>query len=162
MEISVYSDDGKYRYLSEERISDSSDRELLIIMLNPATTVETADDPNRRRHTRSVYKKFAKRQGFGILTAANLFAFRASDHEELFRADDPVGPENDTWICNAVGRADMVLVAWGTHGCFRNRSSEVLKKILPVQTPYHMGLNKSGEPKQPRVWRKASQPCLWE
>ena len=45
MEISVHTDDERYRYLSEERISDSSDCELLVIMLNPATTIETAESP---------------------------------------------------------------------------------------------------------------------
>ena len=122
MEISVYSDDQKYHYLSEERISDSSDRELLVIMLNPATTIETAGDPNRRRHARSVCRNFALRRGFGELTVANLFAFRAANPRELFKAADPIGLENDEWISKAAARA-----AWfSSHGAIMVLSGNVL------------------------------------
>ena len=44
-EVSQYSEDRKYRYLSRQRIGPS-DRELLFIMFNPATTEETADSPD--------------------------------------------------------------------------------------------------------------------
>ncbi len=162
MEIPVYSDDGQYRYLSEERISDSSDRELLIIMLNPATTAETDGDPKRRRHTRNICMKFAKERGFGKLSVANLFAYRAKNPKELLEADDPVGPENDHWIGTVVERADLVIVAWGSHGYLKGRSSEVLERVLAVQTPYHMGKTQRGEPLHPRSWRKVSEPVPWQ
>ena len=85
MEVPVYSETQKYRYLSEERISDSSDCELLIVMFNPATTEEAARDPTRERYrrTRQRCMKLARKLDFGILTVTNLFALRAPNKRDL-------------------------------------------------------------------------------
>ena len=145
MEISEFSEDKTYRYLSTERISNSSDRELLLVMFNPATTAETINDPKRQSHrsTRNRCKKAAEKWGFGILTVVNLFALRAPKPENLrgVNYQCKVGPENDRWICAAVARADKVVVAWGNDRYCDGRSTEVLRKILKIQTPYHMGRN---------------------
>ncbi len=164
MEISVYSEDGKYRYLSEERISDSSDRELLIVMFNPATTSEAARDPKRERYRQTRHRclNLARELGIGILTVANLFAYRAGRKQDLKKvAVDPVGPENDHWICGAVRRADMVMVAWGKGGAYLGRSEAVLSEVLEVQIPYYIGKESSGDPKHPRRWPKDPTPILW-
>ena len=99
----------------------------------------------------------------GILTVVNLFALRASKKQDLKKAPgDPVGPENDHWICGAVERADMVILAWGAGGSYLGRSAKILTKVLAIQTPYHMGKEKSGDPKHPLRWRKDTGPMLWE
>ena len=162
MEISAYSEDGIYRYLSEEQISDSSNLELLVVMLNPATTLESSHDPNRRRQTRSVMKNAALRWEFGVLVVVNLFAFRAKNAQLLFQASDPNGPGNDTWIRRAVKRVDRVVVAWGNRGSQMNRSADVLALVQEIRTPSHMGKTQTGEPLQPRGWRKRAVPTPWE
>ena len=138
-----FSDDEKYRYLLGRRINDSSCR-LLFIMLNPATADESENDPTIRRCI-----GFAERWGFGIMEVANLFAFRTSYVTELRRADEPIGSDNDEWISKALTKADRVVLAWGNHGAYKERSHEVRRMALSVAQPYHLGLNKTGEPKHP-------------
>ena len=155
-EASKYSEDRKYRYLSRQRIGQS-DRKLLFIMLNPATTEATEDSPNRRRQTRTHCINFAKRWGYGILTVANLFAFRAPNAKELFKAADPVGPDNDRWICEAVKSADKVVLAWGTYGAKawgpggsnKDRSAEVVAMVTAIKVPYYLVKTKNGQPGNP-------------
>ena len=138
-----FSTDGKYRYLLGRRISDSPDR-LLLIMLNPGTADESHNDPTIRRCI-----DFAERWKFGILEVANLFAFRTSYVKELRRADEPIGADNDEWIGKALATADRVVLAWGNHGAYKGRSHQVKRMALNMAQPYHLGLNKTGEPTHP-------------
>ena len=68
---------------------------------------------------------------------------------ELRHADDPIGPDNDEWIDNALNACDKVILAWGNHGAYKNRSHEVKRMAINAAKPYHLGLNKTGEPKHP-------------
>ena len=138
-----FSDDEKYRYLLGRHISDSP-RRVLFIMLNPATADANKNDPTIRRCI-----GFANRWGFGTLEVVNLFAFRTSYVSELRKANDPVGAENDKWIYDAMKAADKVILAWGNHGSYKGRSSEIKQMALEAAHPYHLGLNKTGEPKHP-------------
>ena len=147
-----FSKDKTYRYLLGRRIG-ASQRRLLFIMLNPATADETRNDPTIRRCI-----GFAKRWNFGLLEVANLFAFRTPYVAELRRADDPVGPDNDDWICRALNTADKVILAWGNHGAYRNRSQQVKRMAIDAALPYHLGLNKTGEPKHPLYLPASTKP----
>ncbi len=138
-----FSADKKYRYLLGRRTGKSNSR-LLFIMLNPSTADETQNDPTIRRCI-----GFAQQWSFGIMEVVNLFAFRTPHVAELRRTDDPVGPENDEMIASALTTADMVVLAWGNHGSYRNRSHEIKRLALNTAQPFHLGLNKTGEPKHP-------------
>ena len=155
-----YSEDGRYRYLSCQRIGPSDDR-LLFIMLNPASTVETLSNSKKHRQTRTLCINFARRWGYGLLEVVNLFALEASKPKLLRGADDPVGPENDRWICDAVERADRVVLAWGAHGSYMNRSKDVLQQILPIRVPYYLLKTKHGEPRHPIGIPKDTQLTAW-
>ena len=147
-----FSDDGKYRYLLGRPISDSP-RRLLFIMLNPATADATKNDPTIRRCI-----GFAGQWGFGTLEVVNLFAFRTAYVAELRKADDPIGAENDKWICDAINAADRVILAWGNHGAYKNRSLQIKRMALEAAQPYHLGLNKTGEPRHPLYLRADTTP----
>ncbi len=147
-----FSADRKYRYLLGRRISDSPHR-LLFVMLNPATADETHNDPTIRRCI-----GFARQWNFGLLDIANLFAFRTAYPSELRRADEPIGPENDEWICEALSTADKVILAWGNHGSYKNRSNQVKLMALKAAQPFHLGLNKTGEPKHPLYLPATTDP----
>ena len=138
-----FSEDRAYRYLLGRRVSKSK-RRLLFVMLNPGTADETHNDPTIRRCI-----GFAERWNFGTLEVANLFAFRTSYVPELRRAEDPIGPSNDAWISKALATADRVVLAWGNHGAYMKRSLQVRRMALDATRPYHLGLNKTGEPKHP-------------
>jgi len=106
------SPDGFYRYSLGRRWTPG-EKLLVVIGLNPSTADATQDDPTIRRCV-----GFAKRWGFGGLLMLNLFAYRATDPEELrgaiARGLDPVGPLNDAKL---LGFTDgcPALVAWGSH-----------------------------------------------
>jgi len=56
------------------------------LMLNPSTADEVQLDPSCTRAHR-----YAERWGFGGLIVTNLFAWRATDPDEMKAAGDPVG-----------------------------------------------------------------------
>ena len=149
-----FSADRKYRYLLGRRIG-ISDRSLLFIMLNPGTADETHNDPTIRRCI-----GFAERWKFGVMEVANLFAFRTSYVTELRRADEPIGSDNDEWISEALTTADRVVLAWGNQGVYKERSGHVRRMVLNVAQPYHLGLNKTGEPKHPLYLPASTAPIL--
>jgi hypothetical protein len=99
---------GTYRYLLGRRVGDGQ-RAALFVMLNPSTADASDDDPTIRR-----CRRFARREGCGLLEVVNLFAYRATDPVALRLAEDPVGPANDHFISKAVERAALVVVAWAS------------------------------------------------
>ena len=139
----VISDNGLYRY-QLRRGWDSAKPWLDWIMLNPSTADGTKDDATIRRATR-----FARGWGYGGIEVYNLFAYRATDPEELKIAIDPVGPKNDYFLSMLTG--DIVL-AWGsTGGRFPSRVREVtlqLRRSIPIKL-YCLGKTKNGEPLHP-------------
>jgi len=139
----------RYRYVLW-RVWDSSKPYAMIIGLNPSTADETEDDPTIRRCIR-----YAKDWGYGGLCMANLFAYRATSPADMFAAEDPIGPDNDTWIRKLAAEAGLVVGAWGNSGTVRNRSSEI-RKILPSLKC--LRLNGSGEPAHPLYQPRSAVP----
>lgn len=102
------SSDGRYRYELTRRW-DNSTSTVTYVMLNPSTADASVDDPTIRRCI-----GFAQSHGFGGLRVLNLYAFRATQPKDMFRAIDPVGPENDTYLGN-LDTGSTVVAAWGAH-----------------------------------------------
>ena len=78
--------------------------------------------------------------------------------EKLRKADDPVGPNNDKYIDEAVSRADVVVVGWGQRKKFpkkyRHRDCDVMNRILKLlamrgKKPYAFRMNGDGTPSHP-------------
>jgi hypothetical protein len=136
------SDCGKYRYNLTREWDDSLPR-LLFVMLNPSTADAEADDPTIRRCISR-----AKDNGFGSVEVVNLFAYRATNPDELKRTEDPVGSENDKHIIEAVNRAHTIIVAWGTKGGLNLRDHYV-SKLLSQFGLKCLGMTKDGFPKHP-------------
>lgn len=128
---------------------------LNIIGLNPSTADESRDDPTIRRCV-----GYAQRWAFGRLVMTNLFAFRSTDPEALKAADDPVGPENDTYLVSEAQKAGYVLCAWGAHGGLRSRSWTV-KRLLRGLPLYVFGFTADGEPLHPLYLRRDREPSPW-
>ncbi|TMH87076.1 MAG: DUF1643 domain-containing protein, partial [Betaproteobacteria bacterium] len=86
------------------------------LMLNPSTADEVKLDPSCTRA-----RDYALRWGFGGLLVTNIFAWRATDPQEMKAARDPVGRGNDRAILRAAREAAIVVCAWGNHGTHMNR-----------------------------------------
>lgn len=129
-----------YRY-ALWRVWDESKPYAMFIGLNPSTADETDDDPTIRRCV-----GFAKNLGYGGLSMANLFAYRATEPSVMMSAKDPIGPENDEWLYRLSSNAGIIIAAWGNNGIFLDRSKNVLEFIKNVQC---LKINNSGEPSHP-------------
>ncbi|MSQ49275.1 MAG: DUF1643 domain-containing protein [Betaproteobacteria bacterium] len=115
------------------------------LMLNPSTADEVKLDPTCTRA-----RDFAQRWGFGSIYITNLFAWRATDPAQMRAVQDPVGPGNDAAIVRAAKRAAIVVCAWGNHGAFLGRSTEVLEKLKANGVALHaLRVNAGGEPAHP-------------
>ena len=129
------------------------------LALNPSTATETVDDPTVRRCI-----GFAKLWGFSTMCMTNVFAFRATDPRVMKAEDNPVGLENNDWICRVAMEAAMVVCCWGNHGEYMERSKEVLNRFrkLNIRKLHHLGLTEQGEPRHPLYLSKTTMPTPWE
>lgn len=148
------SQDGLYRYRLGRRWN-SALPECVFIMLNPSTADAAQDDPTIRRCMR-----FARDLGCGSLLVGNLYAFRATDPRDLFRASEPTGgAKNDAVLTDLMGRGEHVIAAWGNHGKLA-RVSEVAG--LPGATRLKaLGTTKSGAPRHPLYVPSSATPVEW-
>ncbi len=136
-----FDETGAFRYRLWRRW-DPSGPVVAFVGLNPSTADADQDDPTIRRCL-----GFARRWGFGALEVVNLFAWRATRPQDLRRAVDPVGPENDAVLKRTARDADRVVACWGVHGAWRQRDTEVLA-WLPG--PLHcLGRTQGGQPRHP-------------
>lgn len=145
----------RYRY-SLTRCWDVMGSKMTFIMLNPSTADANQNDPTITR-----CMNFARRWGFGSLEVVNLFAYRSTDPRLLSIVDDPVGPDNDTYILNAIRRSELVVLAWGTKGVLRQRDQEVLDLISDYDL-YALDVSKHGHPKHPLYLRSEVSPTRFE
>lgn len=141
----VLSNCGTYRY----RLDRGEGRALMFLMVNPSTADADHDDATIRK-----CRGFAERAGFARIVVGNLFAYRATDVNELRKARDPIGPENDQHLAVMLREADMVIAAWGS----LSKLPEVLRRRwrdvvhLADRVPHQMkmlGRCLDGHPKHP-------------
>jgi len=144
-----------WRYTLERRWDDLLPI-ICFLLLNPATADEKKDDSTNRRGLR-----FAREWGFGTCIFINLFAFRTKKPEVMKAAADPIGPENDKHILHWAEAADKLVLAWGTHGTFKNRDKQVLE-LLKGYECYHLGLTKEGHPKHPLYLKANTRLEKWK
>jgi len=155
----TFSECGLYRYDLTRQLfpMDEVDRTILWIMLNPSTAGAEDDDPTIRLVT-GFSRKY--RPVFSRLVVVNLYAYCATDPRKLFAVDDPVGPENDTYIDRWLDCADFIVGAWG-----RGATKHATKVMMePVQARHFQiahrcwdrgkaincwGTNKDGSPRHP-------------
>lgn len=149
----ILSADRKYRYVLT-RIWDETKPTVVFIGLNPSTADEEVDDKTIRK-----YIGYAKRWGYGKLIMVNLFAFRSTDPSMLKRVEDPVGPDNDSYIQKCVSESNLVIACWGNHGKLLNRD-----KVLMDSLPNLVCLkrNKNGTPHHPLYLSKDITPMPYK
>jgi len=142
---------GRYRY-SLSRMWEPSKGVVLFCMLNPSTADGMKDDPTIRKCI-----GFAQRWDFGGLWVVNLFAFRATDPQELKRAQklgvDIIGPKNSDALTEAAQGADRVVLAWGAHAVswkpYAEKVTTLFREARPEFTPWCLGVSGEGLPRHP-------------
>lgn len=130
---------------------------LMIIGLNPSTADETLDDQTIRRCI-----GFAKAWGYGALCMTNLFAFRATEPEDMKKQENPVGMDNQHHLLQCASSAGLVLAAWGNHGSFRQQDFTVRQWLSGIGITLHcLKLNKDGSPKHPLYVAADTKPKVF-
>lgn len=148
------SEDGLYRYVLGRRWDDSLP-ECVFIMLNPSTADAVVDDPTIRRCI-----GFARSQGCGSLLVGNLYAFRATNSRDLFRAAEPTGgAQNDAVLTDLLTRGDVVVAGWGTNA--RPERVEQVLRLPGAERFTALATTKSGAPKHPLYIAASATPLVW-
>lgn len=160
--LTLFSDDRVYRYTLWREWADlftTTLRVVNFICLNPSTATETLDDPTMRKCI-----KFSKAWGYDAMCVTNIFAYRATNPEEMKAAADPVGPDNDNWIRHVALQSDLVVAAWSQHAGHRGRSKEVRDLLVRMGKPVHylrMGTGQAPEPWHPLYLPDSTKPEVW-
>lgn len=145
-----WSEDKLYRYLLWNIWAEEKDV-IGFILLHPKGADVDKDNP-----ITATLEKYAKKWGYGGYMLANLFAFKATNSDELtVIGKDAIGPSNDHWIKYLIEYSDKVICAWGEKGKLYGRANEVLKMI---EEPYCIGRNMSGQPAHPLYLPRDWQP----
>ncbi len=98
---------------------------LNFVMLNPSTADERDNDPTVER-----CQVRATKLGFGSFAVANIFAYRSTQPNVLtLPTVVPIGEGNDEWIQFTARTAAKVMIGWGNHGKFMNRSENVIAML---------------------------------
>jgi hypothetical protein len=136
----VIDDTEQYRY-ALTRIWEPDKPRICFVMLNPSTADGYTDDPTIRKCI-----GFARQWDYGSLAVVNLYAFRATDPKDLWKASFPVGPENDTFIKQAVRQSLAIVAAWGASARDEQRVAQVRRLLGDANC---LGKTKSGAPRHP-------------
>jgi hypothetical protein len=148
----VLSNDRTYRYRLTRAWGEG--QRATFIMLNPSIADEKMNDRTLGRCI-----GFAKRWGLGGLNVVNLYALRATNPADLWRAADPVGPENDRYLRDAGATGEPLIAAWGAYAK-QDRVRDVLafpgfNKLTCLAT------TKRGYPRHPLYLDGALTPISW-
>ena len=152
----------KYRYSLTRKWSTAA--ELAFIMLNPSTADASEDDNTIKKCCH-----FAKTHSYGGIKVLNIFAYRATDPDELIRKAkedfDIVGPENDKELENLFAyQPGRIVVAWGVprHPLVAKRIVKVLDMIPSSRRLYCLGISDGGYPRHPFYLENVSQLQLFK
>lgn len=152
----VISDCGLYRYTlhrpPEVRHPERSTAAL--VMLNPSTADATQDDPTIRR-----CRGFARAWGCAGLTVLNLYALRSPDPAALWKAVDPIGPENDDYLRRIAREYGDVVCAWGGNAKPDRVATFLRIMARAAARLWCLGMTKDGSPRHP-LYVRADQPLV--
>jgi len=126
----------------------------LFIMLNPSTA-DAYDDDNTIRRLLG-FTRLWNCNGFVV---GNLYAFRTKNPKELWKAKDPIGPENDKYLRALLEEHGDVICAWGN-----NAKHDRVQAFLAMAKEtgarlFCLGITKAGQPIHP-LFVKADQKLI--
>lgn len=153
----IFDETDKYRYVLFRRLSEPGEGVKPVVSfigLNPSTADAVNDDPTVRRCI-----NYSKAWGAKTFFMLNIFAFRATDPKEMKRTRSPIGSGNDFHILEVCKLSDIIVAAWGAHGDYRGRGSEVFKLVTEAGFELKcLGCTKAGLPRHPLYLRKDLKP----
>lgn len=151
----VFSDCDTYRYRLT-RTWDTRVAPVTFIMLNPSKATADEDDNTIGRCI-----SFARRISAGGIVVVNLYAYCATDPDDLVAAGYLIGPHNDDFLISALEEAanhgGPVVAAWG----FRALADRATRVTDMAHHSGHrlqcLGVTKAGLPRHP-LYLKGDTP----
>jgi hypothetical protein len=139
---------GTWRYRLERDIGQPGPIGMFC-WINPSEADAEKDDASSRKG-----KGFAKCLGWSRYILINPFAYRAKDIRDLPKARDPIGPDNDSHIEQAMRDADVHVVGWGSLNklpeSLRGRWKDIVRISDRVGCTLHcIGTCDDGHPRHP-------------
>jgi hypothetical protein len=147
------------------RVWGPGKRYLVFIGLNPSTADENLNDPTVERMERR-----AREYGYDGLIVVNIFAFRATDPEDMKDSAeagiDVVGEHNDLAILRAAWDCGggMIVAGWGSHGGYLGRDEQVkdiFRKNGSLALLHAITVTKTGQPGHPLYLKYKLKPQPW-
>lgn len=158
--LATISADGRYRY-TLERSWAQYPRYVLWLMLNPSTADGDADDATIRR-----CQGYARAWGYTGILVGNLYALRSTSPALLtqvaMQGGDPVGPDNLKRVRALLGRASMIVCAWGREGPVQSARFNVLQLLRPPRVAHVLRFNSDLNPSHPLRLSKSLEPKVWD
>lgn len=156
----IFSECGLYRYLLVHDFGGSGPV-ISLGMVNPSEADGTKNDPTMTR-----VDGFAQRMGASKVMVWNEFALIDKDVRALRSAVDPIGPDNDAYIAQAIHGADIHIVAWGPLSKLpkplRNRWRSVVDVLLAAGAkPMCWGTAQDGQPRHPLMVAYSTPLVPW-
>lgn len=156
----VFSADRKYRYLLERDLTTSlfvDNGICVFIGLNGSKGSETQNDPTLRRCI-----GFAQAWNYSKFRMTNLYGLMSTDPKGLWEVEDPIGPQNDSFLLEATADAKMIVCAWGNSGS-PERSAHVIKLLKDAGRKLHcLKLNADLSPSHPLYLKSDLVPIPYE
>lgn len=148
----------QYRYQFSSEWGNGG-KTVTFVMLNPSVGNQKQVDPTLQKCI-----AYAKRWGYDGLNVVNLFAYISTDPAELKHQIDPVGPDNDRHVLEAIQNSEKVIAAWGQSirtDFVKTRIRETLELLSSVDV-YALELTICEEfPKHPLYLRGDLTPRLF-
>lgn len=154
----IFSDCSRFRYVLTRSWNDEKPK-LCFIGLNPSIATAEINDPTIRR-----CMGYAMDWGLGGILMLNLFAYRATDPADMFKARkrgvDITGGRRNYFEAMreyiSEYQAALTIAAWGNHGGGRGR--EALREIPRI---HYLRLNANRSPAHPLYLPSDLRPTLW-
>lgn len=161
----IFSPCGRWRYRLDRRFLFPGPT-VGFMLHNPSTAGAATDD---RTSGRGI--SFAGSWGAGCLIYLNPWAGVATKPADLWRMDDPVGPDNDHHTAAALeeirATGGFVVAAWGAvsppaHArlAARRRLADIVA-MLRGHDLRALAVNQDGSPKHPLYVRATAHPTPW-
>ena len=140
----------KYRYKLKRQINKDGGITVGFIGVTPSTADDNVDD-----NTVKNWRVFAKNNNAKKMLVGNVYAFPATNVNNLSSAIDPIGEENDANLLSIIDECDVLVPCWGSRNKLRTklrpRLDVVMKMLLESGKPLKvLGYTKTNDPRHPQ------------
>jgi len=158
----LLSDCRQYRYKLYRDVDIAGDKVIAYFGINPSTADESIDDATVRK-----WRGFSERNNGTRFIVANVFAYRATDVNELAETSNPEGPDNKRHVLDVINEADILVPCWGSRGkipkSLHYKLDDFLKLLTDSGKPVLcLGKTKSGDPKHPLMLGYDTALVKWD